>query len=107
MLQHSELHETASGGQGRAAYASSAAETVFFRRAPQQLASTLAFMLGRDEGKMWKIRESEVEPLKECLLWLRNNNPHVKTYYTAFEKFQKLFQRPQTVVPQDSSLSSE
>ena len=74
--------------KGRAAYASSAAETMFFRRQPQQLASTLAFMLGRDEGRMFKIRESEVEPLRECLGWLRENNPHVKHYLTNFEKFK-------------------
>ena len=54
--------------KGRAAYASSAAETVFYRRQPQQLATTLAFMLGRDEGRMVRIRESEVEPLRECLV---------------------------------------
>ena len=76
--------------KGRAAYASSAAETVFYRRQPQQLASTLAFMFGRDGGQFYKIRESEVEPLRECLLWLREHNPHVKHYLTKFEKFQEI-----------------
>ena len=50
--------------KGRAAYASSAAETVFFRREPEQLASTLAFMLGRHKGQVFRIRESEV---KRCV----------------------------------------
>ena len=71
--------------KGRAAYASSAAETVFFRRQPQQLATTLAFMLGRDEGRMLRIREAEIKPLRECLIWLREHNPHVKHYLTNFE----------------------
>ena len=74
--------------KGRAAYASSAAETVFFRRQPQQLATTLAFMLGRDEGRMLRIREAEIKPLCECLIWLREHNPHVKHYLTNFEKFK-------------------
>ena len=74
--------------KGRAAYASAAAETVFFRRQPQQLAITLAFMLGRDQGRLLSIKSSEVEPLRECLMWLRDRNPHVKYYLTTFEKFQ-------------------
>jgi len=74
--------------KGRTAYASSAAETVFFRRNPEQLATTLAFMLGRDEGQMAKIKQSEIEPLRKCLVWLRERNPHVKHYFTTFEKFQ-------------------
>ena len=45
-------------------------------------------MLGRDEGRVFKIRESEVEPLRECLSWLREHNPHVKHYLTNFEKFK-------------------
>ena len=74
--------------KGRAAYASSAAETVFFRRQPEQLATTLAFMLGHNEGQVFRIRESEVKPLRECLLWLREHNPHIKQYLTNFEKFK-------------------
>ncbi len=71
MKQHQDL-------KGRAAYASSVGETIFCRRRPEQLATTLAFMLGRDEGRIFQVRESEVEPLRECLLWLRERNPHVK-----------------------------
>ena len=70
--------------KGRAAYASSAAETVFYRRSPEQLQSTLAFMLGKDGGRHFKFQAAELKPLRECLLWLRENNVHVKVYLTTF-----------------------
>ncbi len=72
---------------------------MFFRRQPQQLSSTLAFMLGRDEGRFYRLRESEVEPLRECLLWLRTKNPHLRVYYSTAERFGALYEKLQTVVP--------
>ena len=64
--------------KGRAAYACAAGETVFWRRQAKQFTSTLAFMLGRDEGKVYRVRASELEPLRECLNWLRANTPYSK-----------------------------
>ena len=89
--------------KGRAAYASSAAETVFYRRSPEQLQSTLAFMLGKDGGRHFKFQAAELKPLRECLLWLRENNVHVKVYLTTYERFQNKLSEIQTVVPQGST----
>ena len=50
------------------------------RRNPKAVASTLAFMLGRDEGRFLRIRPNEVEPLREALNFLRANNVHLRTF---------------------------
>ena len=36
-------------------------------RNPKTIASTLAFMLGKDEGRLLRVKPNEVEPLREAL----------------------------------------
>ena len=82
--------------RGRVAYTCSAGVTTFWRRQPAQLAGTLAFMLSGDATDFGRIRGSgrvraaEVEPLRECLLWLRHNNPHMQTCVPNAEQFVSL-----------------
>ena len=47
------------------------------------IASTLAFMLGKDEGRFLRIKPNEVEPLREMLHFLRDKNPHIRTFLTS------------------------
>ena len=85
--------------RGRSAYACSAGETSFWKRQPNQLSSTLAFMLGRDEGKFFHLRAAELEPLKGCLRWLRENNPHLRLFWSNAERFAAMYEQLQAVVP--------
>ena len=92
MLQHQDE-------RGRAAYACSAGETWFWRRQPHKLASTLAFMLGEQSAEFERLRGAEVEPLRECLQYLRVNNPHLRVHLSNAERFVKLYGELQAVVP--------
>ena len=85
--------------RGRAAYSCSAGETSFWKRQPKQLSSTMAFMLGRDEAQFGHVRASEQEPLKECLQWLRDKNPHLQVFFSNAERFSQLYGQLQSVVP--------
>ena len=91
---------------GRAAYACSAGETNFWRRQPPQIVGTLAFMLGRETAEFGRVRgagrlrAAEVAPLRECLLWLRANNPHLSVFFANAETFSGLYKRLQSVVPE-------
>ena len=85
--------------RGRAAYACSAGETVFYRRQPQQLSSTLAFMLGHDDSRFFRLRATDVPKVRECLHWLKANNPHLKTFLASAERFPDLYSKLQSVVP--------
>ena len=89
--------------RGRAAYSCSAGETIFSRRQAQQLSSTMAFMLGRDEGQFCRVRASELEPLRECLVWLRESNPHLKLQFTNAERFAELYGKLQGVLPRGNA----
>ena len=81
-------------------------ETTFWRRQPAQLAGTLAFMLSGDAAAFGRIRGSgrvraaEVEPFRECLLWLRHNNPHMQIFLSNAEQFVSLYQTLQSLLPQ-------
>ena len=73
------LHSSMVEGQderGRAAYACSVGDTAIWRRQPHQLQSTLAFMLCRDEGRLYRVPAAEFDDVRKCQLWLRENNPH-------------------------------
>ena len=83
----------------RAAYVCSAGETSFWRRQPKQFTSTLAFMYGRDEGEVFRVRAGEVEPLRECLQWLRECNPLFKVFWSAAERFGTLYRNLQAIIP--------
>ena len=61
------------------------------RRNPKIIASTLAFMLGKDEGRFLRIKPNEVEPLREALHFLRVHNTHIRTFWTSWERFQDLW----------------
>ena len=52
--------------KGRPAYANSTGDTAIWRRQPRQLQSTLAFMLGKNEGRMFRLKASEVEDVRAC-----------------------------------------
>ena len=97
------LHSSMVEGQderGRAAYACSVGDTAIWRRQPQQLQSTLAFMLGKDEGRLYRVPTAEFEVVQKCQLWLRANNPHVRSLMTNLERFGELYKRMQTLIPQ-------
>ena len=85
--------------RGRAAYSCSAGEMVFSRRQPSQLSSTMAFILGKDEGQFCRVRASELAGLRECLAWLHEKNPHVKLMWTNAERFSELYGKLQGVLP--------
>ena len=55
------------------------------------LASFLAFVLGKNDGKYLKIRASELQALHECLAWLREYNPHLQAFWSNVEKFGLFF----------------
>ena len=67
---------------GRAMYAHVAGETSFWRRNPHQIAGTLAFMLGKDDGSFLKLHASEVPVLREVLTWLKQHNPHLRRFWS-------------------------
>ena len=84
----------------RAAYSCSVGDTAIWRRQPHQLQSTLAFMLGRDEGRLFKVPSWEQKDVKKCLQWLKENNPHVRLLMTNAERFGDMYKRLQALVPQ-------
>ena len=84
----------------RVAYACAVGDTAIWRRQPHQLQSTLAFMLGRDEGRVFKVPSWEHEDVKKCLRWLKENNPHVRLLTTNTERFGNMYRRLQALVPQ-------
>jgi hypothetical protein len=92
MLQHQDE-------RGRAAYACAAGETHFWRRHPNKVANTLAFLLGRESAEFERVRGAEVEPLRECLQYLRVHNPHLRVYLSNAERFVELYGQLQAVVP--------
>ena len=75
-------------------------DTAIWRRQPHQLQSTLAFMLGRDEGRLYKVPSWEHEDVKKCLRWLKEKNPHVRVLMTNMERFGNMYKRLQALVPQ-------
>ena len=56
-------------------------------------------MLGRDEGRVFRLRATELEPLRECMQWLKEHNPHCKLYWTNAKRFGSLYEKLQAVVP--------
>ena len=85
--------------RGRAAYACSVGDTAIWGRQPHQLQSTLAFMLCRDEGRLYRVPAAEFDDVRKCQLWLRHNNPHVRLLMTNFERFGELYGQIQALVP--------
>ena len=106
LLSVCELHSAMQLQQderGRAAYVCAAGESSFYRRKPHQLSSTLAFMLGRDELRAYRVRAAEIEPLRECLVWLREQNPHFKSHWSKLERVGPLWAEVQAQIPQGRS----
>ena len=68
--------------RGRPAYACSGGDTAIWRRQPLQLQTTLAFMLAKDEGRLFRITAADFKDVRKCLLWLRQKNPHVRLLMT-------------------------
>ena len=85
---------------GRPVYASQRGDTNFWRRNPQQISGTLAFMLARDEGREFQLRAEEVPHVRTCLRWLRTKNPHFKIFWANVERFGMLYDALKAVVPQ-------
>ena len=54
--------------RGRSAYACSVGDTAIWRRQPRQLETTLAFMLARDEGRLFRVKTADFEDVRSCLL---------------------------------------
>ena len=99
MLQHQDE-------RGRAAYACAAGETYFWRRHPDKIANTLAFMLSQEAEEHERVRSAEVEPLRECLHYLRAKNPHLRIHLSNAERFVKLYGQLQAVVPRGHAEAS-
>ena len=85
--------------RGRAAYACVVGDTAIWRRQPHQLQSTLAFMLCKDEGRLYRVPAAEFDDVHKCQTWLRANNPHVRLLMTNLERFGQLYGEIKTVVP--------
>ena len=85
--------------RGRAAYACAVGDTAIWRRQPHQLQATLAFMLCKDEGRLYRVASAEFEDVRKCQLWLRQHNPHVRLLMTNLERFGQLYGQIQSLVP--------
>ena len=96
MLQHQDE-------RGRASYSCAVGETHFWRRHPNKVANTLSFMLGRESPEFERVRGAEVEPLRECLQYLRVHSPHLRVHLSNAERFVQLYGQLQTVVPRGRS----
>ena len=86
--------------QGRNTYSCTRGETIFWRRNIDQIAGTLAFMMDRNEASWCEIRAEEVPVLRECLRWLKRNNPHIKQYFTNAERFGEMQRNLTALLPQ-------
>ena len=63
------LHSSMVEGQderGRAAYACAVGDTAIWRRQPHQLQATLAFMLSKDESRLYRAPSAEFEDVRKC-----------------------------------------
>ena len=56
--------------RGRAAYACVVGDTAIWRGQPHQLQSTLAFMLCKDEGRLYRVPAAEFDDVHKCQTWL-------------------------------------
>ena len=64
--------------RGRPAYACFVGDTAIWRRQPLQLQTTLAFMLAKDDGRLFRVKATDFDNVRKCLLWLRAKNVHVR-----------------------------
>ena len=48
-------------------------------------------MLAKDEGRFLKIRADELEPLRNALHFLRQENIHIRQFWTSWERFHDLW----------------
>jgi hypothetical protein len=99
--------EEASVTDGVPRYAHHTGDVVFRRRQPLQLASTLAFVLGKKDGRFLRCSQEEADAVHECLTWARDGNNKVLTLFgTLFEAFSaacgKLLQKFVGVLPEGS-----
>ena len=85
--------------RGRPAYACSVGDTAIWRRQPLQLQTTLAFMLAKDEGRLFRVKAADFADVRKCLVLSRQNNPHVRLLMTNFERFGDFCSKLQTLVP--------
>jgi hypothetical protein len=76
---------------GQAKYAHAAGELHFAKRNPRAIASTLAFMVGKNDGAGLKIKPDEIEPARESLRYLQENNPHLQRFWSLWEQFKDLW----------------
>ena len=84
--------------RGRPAYAGSVGDTAIWRRQSLQLQTTLAFMLAKDEGRLFRVKAANFEDVRKCFLRLRQKNPHVRLLMTNLERFGALYAKIQTLV---------
>ena len=52
----------------RPAYACSVGDTAIWRREPLQFHMTLAFMLAKDEGRLFSVKAADFEDVRKCLM---------------------------------------
>ena len=52
--------------RGRHAYACSVGDTAIWRRQPLQLQTTLAFMLAKNEGRLFHVKATDFEDVPKC-----------------------------------------
>ena len=87
--------QEAQGVDGRMHYAHNHGEVNYRRRAPRQLASTLGFILNKNDGKFMKVgqrklvSDEELAAVHECLNWGRSegNNKIFEFFGTVYESF--------------------
>ena len=84
--------------RGRPAYACAVGDTAIWRRQPLQLQTTLAVMLAKDESRLFRVKATDVEDVRKCLLWLRAKNVHVRLLMTNLERFGDLYSKIQMLV---------
>ena len=56
-------------------------------------------MICKDAGRLYRVPAAEFEDVRQCQLWLRENNPHVRLLMTNFERFGQQYGKIQTLVP--------
>jgi hypothetical protein len=91
---------------GSCRYAHNQGDVCFARRGPSQLARTVGFVVGRNDGEhLVRVSPAEVCALHESLSWLRTsgNNPVHRWFGTVFETFlgtcRRLADRVSAVLP--------
>ena len=67
----SSIQEAGEFGNGFVKYAHNTGSVFFSKRAPLQVASTLGFVLNKQDGSFMKLTPEELDALHECITWGR------------------------------------